>query len=136
MKKNSLAKASLSALFVISVMFTDHFAVMFAEEKQRVRRAIKRPKKVSVKCFIALAIAVIGTFSAAVDLLLILGSEFTGEMHYENDIGSFGQIAGEENGGYYSTEQYTDAVKLLVSDDYNDTIFFKYLAASSESRHE
>ena len=129
-------RASLSALFVISIMFTEHFAVMFAEEKQRVRKAKKRPKKESVKCFIALAVAVIGTFSAAVDLLLILGSEFTGEMHYENDIGSFGQIAGEEKGGYYSTEQYTDAVKLLVSDDYNDTIFFKYMAASSESRQE
>ena len=75
-------------------------------------------------------------FPAGVDLLLIIGSDLTGEKHYENDIGSFGSIRGEENGGYYSTEAYTESVMLRMSDGYEDTIFFKYLAASTESRKE
>ena len=129
-------RASLPALFIISVMFTELFAVMFAEEKQRVRKQIKRSKQESKRCFLALALAVICIFPVSVDLLLILGSEFTGEQHYENDIGSFGCIIGDEVGGYYSTEQYTESVMLRLADGYEDTFFFKYLAASSESRQE
>ena len=129
-------RASLPALFIISVMFTELFAVMFAEEKQRVRKQIKRPKQESKRCFLALTLAVICIFPVSVDLLLILGSEFTGEQHYENDIGSFGCIIGDEVGGYYSTEQYTESVMLRLADGYEDTFFFKYLAASSESRQE
>ena len=129
-------RASLPALFVISVMFTETLAVMFAEDKQRIRKNKKRPKKESVRCFFVLALAVVCAFPAAVDLFLILGSEIAGEKHYENDIGSFGAIAGEENGGYYSTEAYTESVMLRMSDGYEDTIFFKYLAASTESRKE
>ena len=129
-------RASLPALFIISVMFTELFAVMFAEEKQRVRKQIKRPKQESKRCLLALTLAVICIFPVSVDLLLILGSEFTGEQHYENDIGSFGCIIGDEVGGYYSTEQYTESVMLRLADGYEDTFFFKYLAASSESRQE
>lgn len=129
-------RASLPALFVISVMFTELIAVMFAEEKQRVRKARRRPKKESARCFFVLALAVICAFPCVVDLVLILGSEFTGEKHYENDIGSFGRITGEENGSYYSTEAYTESVMLRMADGYEDTIFFRYLAASSESRQE
>ena len=130
-------RAALPALFVISVLFTEEIAVIFAEEKQRVRKAIKRPKAESRRCILVFAIAIVCAFPVAVDLLLILGSEFTGEKHFENDIGSFGAIAGEENGSdYYSTEAYTESVMLRLSDDYEDTVFFKYLAASSESRHE
>ena len=75
-------------------------------------------------------------FPCAVDLLLILGSDLTGEKHYENDIGSFGAIAGEEVGTYYSTEDYAESVMLRLADGYEDSFYFKYLAASSESRHE
>ena len=88
------------------------------------------------RCFFVLLLAVICAFPCMVDLFLILGSEFTGEKHYENDIGSFGRIVGEENGSYYSTEAYTESVMLRMADGYEDTIFFKYLAASSESRQE
>ena len=129
-------RASLPALFVISVMFTELLAEMFAEDKQRIRKAKRRPKKESVKCFLVLALAVVCAFPCAVDLILILGSEFTGEPHYENDIGSFGRIEGEEKGGYYSTEAYTESVMLRIADGYEDTIFFKYLARSTESRQE
>ena len=129
-------RASLPALFVISVMFTELLAEMFAEDKQRIRKAKRRPKKESVKCFFVLALAVVCAFPCAVDLILILGSEFTGETHYENDIGSFGRIAGEEKGGYYSTEAYTESVMLRIADGYEDTLFFKYLARSTESRQE
>lgn len=129
-------RASLPALFVISVMFTEILAVMFAEDKQRIRKAKKRPKKESGRCFFVLLLAVICAFPAVVDLFLIIGSDLTGEKHYENDIGSFGRIIGEENGGYYSTEAYTESVMLRMADGYEDTIFFKYLAASSESRQE
>lgn len=129
-------RASLPALFVISVMFTEILAVMFAEDKKRIRKAKKRPKKESRRCFFVLLLAVICAFPAVVDLFLIIGSDLTGEKHYENDIGSFGRIIGEENGGYYSTEAYTESVMLRMADGYEDTIFFKYLAASSESRQE
>ncbi|MBO4449995.1 MAG: hypothetical protein J5777_05380 [Clostridiales bacterium] len=129
-------RASVPALFVISVMFTELLAQMFAEDKQRIRKAKKRPKKESVKCFFVLFLAVVCAFPSVVDLVLILGSELTGEPHYENDIGSFGRIAGEEKGGYYSTEAYTESVMLRMADGYEDTIFFKYLAKSTESRQE
>ena len=129
-------RASLPALFVISVMFTELLTVMFAEDKQRIRKAKKRPKKESVRCFFVLALAVVCAFPCAVDLLLILGSELTGVKHFENDIGSFGSIAGEENGDYYTTEQYTESVMLRMADGYEDSVFFKYLAASKESRKE
>jgi len=129
-------RASLPALFVISVMFTELLAEMFAEDKQRIRKAKRRPKKESVKCFLVLALAVVCAFPCAVDLVLILGSELTGEPHYEDDIGSFGRIIGEEKGGYYSTEAYTESVMLRMADGYEDTIFFKYLAKSTESRQE
>ncbi|MBE7070072.1 MAG: hypothetical protein E7386_06190 [Ruminococcaceae bacterium] len=129
-------RASLPALFVIAVMFTELLARMFAEDKQRIRKAKKRAKKESVKCFFVLALAVVCAFPCAVDLVLILGSEFTGEPHYENDIGSFGRIAGEEKGSYYSTEAYTESVMLRMADGYENTIFFKYLARSTESRQE
>lgn len=129
-------RASLPALFVLSVQFTSLLAVMFAEDKQRIRKAKRMKKKEAVKAFFVLALAVVGTFSAAVDLLLIIGSDATGEPHFENDIGSLGSIAGEEKGPYYSTEDYADGVMLLWADDFEDKFFFKYLAASSESRHE
>ena len=129
-------RASLPALFVISVQFTGLLADMFAEDKQRIRKAKKRPKKESVRCFLVLALAVVCAFPSAVDLLLIVGSDLTGEKHYENDIGSFGRIAGEENGSYYSTEAYTESVMLRMADGYEDTFFFKHLAASVESRQE
>jgi hypothetical protein len=129
-------RASLPSLFVISVLFTSLLATMFAEDKQRIRKAKRLKKKEGVKAFFVLALAVVGTFSAAVDLLLILGSDLTGEAHYENDIGSLGSIAGEEKGPYYSTEDYADGVVLLWAEDFEDKFFFKYLAASSESRHE
>lgn len=127
-------RASLPAFFVIAVMFTEMLAVMFAEDKQRIRKAKRRPKKESCRCFFVLLLAVVCAFPSAVDLFLILGSEFTGEKHYENDIGSFGRIVGEENGSYYSTEAYTESVMLRMADGYEDTIFFKYLASSTESR--
>ena len=38
-------RASLPALFVISVMFTELLAEMFAEDKQRIRKAKRRPKR-------------------------------------------------------------------------------------------
>ena len=83
-----------------------------------------------------LLLTILCMFPCAVDLLLIIGSDLTGEKHYENDIGSFGAIAGEEVGTYYSTEAYTESVMLRMADGYENSFFFKHLAASTESRHE
>lgn len=129
-------RASLPALFIISVMFTSLLAKMFADDKQRVRKAKRLTKKEIVRSFFILLLTVLCMFPCAVDLLLILGSDLTGEKHYENDIGSFGAIAGEEVGTYYSTEDYAESVMLRLADGYEDSFYFKYLAASSESRHE
>lgn len=129
-------RASLPALFVISVQFTALLAKMFADDKQRVRKAKRLTKKEAARSFFVLLLAVLCTFPCAVDLLLILGSELVGEKHYENDIGSFGAIAGEEVGNYYSTEAYTESVMLRLADGYEDTFFFRHLAASTESRKE
>ena len=129
-------RASLPALFVISVQFTALLAKMFADDKQRVRKAKRLTKKQFVSSFFVLLLTILCMFPCAVDLLLILGSDLTGEKHYENDIGSFGAIAGEEVGTYYSTEAYTESVMLRLADGYEDTFFFKHLAASTESRHE
>jgi hypothetical protein len=129
-------RASLPALFVISVQFTGLLAVMFANDKQRIRKAKRLTKKEAVRSFFVLLLAVICAFPSAVDFFLILGSELTGEKHFENDIGSFGSIAGEENGTFYSTEAYTESVMLRMADGYEDKFFFKYLAASLESRRE
>lgn len=129
-------RASLPALFVISVQFTALLAKMFADDKQRVRKAKRLTKKQFVSSFFILLLTVLCMFPCAVDLLLILGSDLTGEKHYENDIGSFGAIAGEEVGTYYSTEAYTESVMLRLSDGYEESFFFKHLAASTESRHE
>ena len=129
-------RASLPAMFVISILFTSLLARMFADDKQRVRKAKRLTKKEFVKSFFVLLLTVICMYSCAVDLLLIIGSDLTGEEHFENDIGSLGSIAGEEKGGYYSTEAYTEGVMLLWADDFEDKFFFKHIAASSESRHE
>ena len=129
-------RASLPALFVISVQFTALLAKMFADDKQRVRKAKRLTKKEAARSFFVLLLAVLCTFPCAVDLLLILGSELVGEKHYENDIGSFGAIAGEEVGNYYSTEAYTESVMLRLADGYEGTFFFRHLAASTESRKE
>ena len=129
-------RASLPALFVISVQFTALLAKMFADDKQRVRKAKRLTKKQFVSSFFILLLTVLCMFPCAVDLLLIIGSDLTGEKHYENDIGSFGAIAGEEVGTYYSTEAYTESVMLRLSDGYEKSYFFRHLAASTESRHE
>ena len=129
-------RASLPALFVISVQFTALLAKMFADDKQRVRKAKRLTKKEAARSFFVLLLAVLCTFPCAVDLLLILGSELVSEKHYENDIGSFGAIAGEEVGNYYSTEAYTESVMLRLADGYEATFFFRHLAASKESRKE
>ena len=128
-------RASLPALFVISVLFASYLAKMFADDKQRVRKAKRLTKKEFVKSFFVLLLTVVCMFSCAVDLLLIIGSDLTGEEHFENDIGSLGSIAGEEKGPYYSTEAYTEGVMLLWAEDFEDKFFYKYLAVSSESRH-
>ena len=59
-------------------------------------------------------------FPAFVTSYLILGSELTGEPHNAEDIGSFGNIKKAEH-TWHSTHNY-------VSNDYEDSVFFKYLA--------
>ena len=129
-------RASLPALFVFSVMFTSLLAKMFADDKQRVRKAKRLTKREFVRSFFILLLTILCAFPCAVDLLLIIGSDIVGESHFENDIGSFGSITGEEKGPYYSTEAYAEGAMLLFSDDYREKMFYKYLAASTESRHE
>ena len=113
-------RSSMAARFILCILLTRYLTNLFDADKIIVEKKLKRKKKDVIKLVFIMLMVVLMTFPASVTCYLILGCELTGEPHNAEDIGSFGNIRKVEH-TWHSTHNY-------VSNDYEDTIFFKYLA--------
>lgn len=113
-------RSSMAARFVLCILLVRYLTNLFDADKIIVQKKLKRKKKDVVKLIFIMLTVILMIFPAFVTSYLILGSELTGEPHNAEDIGSFGNIKKAEH-TWHSTHNY-------VSNDYEDSVFFKYLA--------
>ena len=113
-------RSSMAARFVLCILLARYLTNLFDADKIIVEKKLRRKKKDVIKlAFIMLAV-ILMMFPSFVTAYYVIGSELTGEPHNAEDIGSFGNIRKAEH-TWHSTHNY-------VSNDYEDTFFFKYLA--------
>ena len=113
-------RSSMAARFVLAILLTRYLTNLFDADKIIVEKKLKRKKKDVIKLAFVMLTVVLMMFPAFVTSYLILGSEYMGAEHNAEDIGSFGNIKKAEH-TWHSTHNY-------VSNDYEDSFFFKYLA--------
>lgn len=113
-------RSSMAARFILCILLTRYLTDLFDADKIIVEKKLKRKKKDVIKLAFIMLTVVLMMFPAFVTAYYVIGSELTGEPHNAEDIGSFGNIRKAEH-TWHSTHNY-------VSNDYEDTFFFKYLA--------
>ena len=113
-------RSSMAGRFVLCILLARYLKDLFDADKIIVEKKLKRKKKDVIKLAFTMLTIILMMFPSFVTCYLILGSELTGEPHNAEDIGSFGNIRKAEH-TWHATHNY-------VSDDYEETFFFKYLA--------
>ena len=113
-------RSSMAARFILCILLARYLKDLYDADKIIVEKKLKRKKKDVVKLFFAMLAVVLMIYPAFVMAYFILGSQFTGEPHNAEEIGSFGNIRKAEH-TWNVTHNY-------ISNDYEESFFFKYLA--------
>lgn len=113
-------RSSMAARFVLCILLARYLKDLYDADTVIVQKKLKRKKKDVVKLAFTMLMIILMMFPAFVTVYYVLGSEFTGEPHNAEDIGSFGNINKAEH-TWNVTNNY-------ISDDYSEEFFFKYLA--------
>ena len=113
-------RSSMAGRFVLCILLARYLKDLFDADKIIVEKKLKRKKKDVVKLAFTMLAVILMMYPSFVMGYYVLGSEFTGEPHNAEDIGSYGNIKNAEH-TWNVTHNY-------ISNDYQDTFFFKYLA--------
>ena len=113
-------RSSMAARFILCILMARYLKDLYDADAVIVRKKLKRKKKDVVKLAFTMLTIILMMFPAFVTCYFVLGSEFTGEPHNAEDIGSFGNIRNEIH-TWNVTNNY-------ISNDYGEAFFFKYLA--------
>ena len=113
-------RSSMAARFVLCILLARYLKDIYDADKIIVSKKLKRKKKDVVKLAFTMLTIILMMYPSFVMGYYVLGSEFTGEPHNAEEIGSYGNIKNAEH-TWNVTHNY-------ISDDYQETFFFKYLA--------
>ena len=113
-------RSSMAARFILCILLARYLKDLYDADKIIVEKKLKRKKKDVIKLAFTMLTIILMMFPAFVTAYFVIGSELTGEPHNAEDIGSFGNIRKAEH-TWHSTHNY-------VSNDYEESFFFKYLA--------
>ena len=113
-------RSSMAARFILCILLARYLKDLYDADMIIVSKKLKRKKKDVVKLAITMLAVVLMMYPSFVMGYYVLGSEFTGEPHNAEEIGSYGNIKNAEH-TWNVTHNY-------ISNDYQDTFFFKYLA--------
>lgn len=113
-------RSSMAARFILCILLARYLKDLYDADKIIVQKKLKRKKKDVVKLAFTMLAVILMIYPSFVMGYYVLGSEFTGEPHNAEDIGSYGNINKEEH-TWNVTHNY-------ISNDYQEAFFFKYLA--------
>ena len=113
-------RSSMAARFVLCILLARYLKDLYDADKIIVSKKLKRKKKDVVKLAFTMLTIVLMMYPSFVMGYYVLGSEFTGEPHNAEEIGSYGNIKNAEH-TWNVTHNY-------ISNDYQEAFFFKYLA--------
>lgn len=113
-------RSSMAARFILCILLARYLKDLFDADKIIVEKKLKRKKKDVVKLAFTMLTVILMMYPAFVMGYYVIGSEFTGEKHNAEEIGSFGNIQTPDH-TWNVTHNY-------ISNDYTETFFFKYLA--------
>lgn len=117
-------RSSMAARFILCILLARYLKDLYDADKIIVSRKLKRKKKDVVKLAFTMLAVILMMFPSFVMAYYVLGSEFTGEPHNAEEIGSFGNI-NQPMHTWNVTHNY-------ISNDYEESFFFKYLARKQE----
>lgn len=113
-------RSSMAARFVLCILLARYLKDIYDVDKVIVAKKLKRKKKDVAKLVFTMLAVILMIYPSFVMGYYVLGSEFTGEPHNAEDIGSYGNIKNAEH-TWNVTHNY-------ISNDYQEAFFFKYLA--------
>lgn len=113
-------RSSMAARFILCILLAGYLKDLYDADKIIVAKKLKRKKKDVIKLAFTMLCIILMMYPSFVMGYYVLGSEFTGEPHNAEEIGSYGNIKNAEH-TWNVTHNY-------ISNDYQQTFFFKYLA--------
>ena len=113
-------RSSMAARFILCILLARYLKDVYDADKIIVAKKLKRKKKDVVKLAFTMLTVILMMYPSFVMAYYVLGSEFTGEPHNAEEIGSYGNIKNAEH-TWNVTHNY-------ISNDYEQAFFFKYLA--------
>ncbi|MBO4449997.1 MAG: hypothetical protein J5777_05390 [Clostridiales bacterium] len=113
-------RSSMAARFILCILLARYLKDIYDADKIIVAKKLKRKKKDVIKLAFTMLTIILMMYPAFVMGYYVIGSEFTGEPHNAETIGSFGNIRNAEH-TWNVTHNY-------ISNDYQEAFFFKYLA--------
>ena len=113
-------RSSMAARFILCILLARYLKDLYDADKIIVSKKLKRKKKDVIKLVFTMLTIILMMYPSFVMGYYVIGSEFTGEPHNAEEIGSFGNIKNAEH-TWNVTHNY-------ISNDYQEAFFFKYLA--------
>jgi len=118
-------RASMPSRLIMCIFLAGFFKDLYDEDAARLAKKAKMGRKKFIALIFIILTMILMIFPGFVNAYLIAGSELTGEPDRKEMVGSFGNI----NQAADETIEYAYVVNnQFYTDNYQETIFFKYLA--------